>query len=96
MFACTYCKNLNKNSVTGVVHLALAHSNNSCMSGVTPGLRIDMVKHSCHSYLGALPLSALGEWHYSWVRYSLHCPQNGISYQKVFMLDPYQKHRNTF
>ena len=57
-----------KNSATRLVHLEVAHSNNSCMSGVNPGLRIDMVKHSCHSYLSALPLSALGEWHYSWVR----------------------------
>ena len=59
---------LNKNSATRAVHLALAHSNNSCMSGVIPGLRIDMVKHSCHYYLSALALSALREWHYSWVR----------------------------
>ena len=56
------------NGATRVVHVVLAHSNISCMSGVTPGLRIDMVKHSCHSYLSALPLSTLCEWHYSWVR----------------------------
>ena len=56
-----------KNIAIRLVHLAVAHSNNSCMSG-PPGLRIDMVKHSCHSYLNARSLSALGEWHYSWVR----------------------------
>ena len=46
------------------MHLALAHSNTSGMSGVTPGQSIDIVKHSCHYYLGGLALSALRGWHY--------------------------------
>ena len=43
---CTFfITSASKKSATCVVHLALAHSNNSFMCGVTSAPRIDMVKN---------------------------------------------------
>ena len=49
---------------TRVEHFAVAHSNNRGMNVVTPGVRIDMVKHSCQYYLIGLALRAIRDWHF--------------------------------